>query len=78
MTYDMGQSNDLDLATLSALEEYLTEVFDGCLVVVSHDRFFMDKVAEHIFVFEVYGCPRVLVIMAVVIRGPTYTICSLG
>mmetsp|Transcript_12793 Transcript_12793/g.17468 ORF Transcript_12793/g.17468 Transcript_12793/m.17468 type:complete len:394 (+) Transcript_12793:1224-2405(+) len=45
-------SNDLDLSTLSALEEYLTEVFDGCLVVVSHDNFFVNRVAEHLFVFE--------------------------
>eukprot|EP01041_Mallomonas_annulata_P006571 gene6571-13295_t len=45
-------SNDLDLSTLSSLEDYLTEVFDGCLIVVSHDRFFMDRVAEHLFVFQ--------------------------
>lgn len=51
-------SNDLDLMTLSTLEEYLTEVFEGCLVVVSHDRFFMDRVAEHIFVFEGEGVVR--------------------
>ena len=45
-------SNDLDLQTLSALEEYLTEAYQGCLLVVSHDQFFMDRVAEHLFVFE--------------------------
>ena len=45
-------SNDLDLQTLSALEEYLTDVYEGCLVVVSHDQFFMNRVAEHLFVFE--------------------------
>eukprot|EP01038_Epipyxis_sp_PR26KG_P007928 gene7928-10761_t len=51
-------SNDLDLSTLSALEEYLTEVFDGCLVVVSHDNFFVNRVAEHLFVFEGDGIVR--------------------
>ena len=45
-------SNDLDLQTLSALEEYLSEDYQGCLVVVSHDQFFMDRVAEHLFIFE--------------------------
>ncbi|MDR1756539.1 MAG: ABC-F family ATP-binding cassette domain-containing protein [Culturomica sp.] len=44
-------TNDLDIATLQVLEEYLRG-FKGCLLVVSHDRFFMDKVAEHIFAFE--------------------------
>ena len=50
--------NDLDLSTLTALEEYLTEVFDGCLVVVSHDNFFVNRVAEHLFVFEGDGVVR--------------------
>jgi ATP-binding cassette subfamily F protein uup len=45
-------SNDMDLITLAALEEYLTEAFEGCLVVVSHDNFFMNRVAEHLFVFQ--------------------------
>ena len=40
----------IDLATLSSLEEYLTESFEGCLVVVSHDNFFMNRVAEVIIV----------------------------
>ncbi len=44
-------TNDLDIDTLQVLEDYL-QVFDGCLVVVSHDRFFMDKVVDHLFVFE--------------------------
>lgn len=44
-------TNDVDLDTLSALESYLAE-FNGVLVVVSHDRFFVDKVTEHLFVFE--------------------------
>ncbi len=44
-------TNDLDIATLQVLEEYLRG-FRGCLLIVSHDRFFMDKVAEHIFAFE--------------------------
>ena len=51
-------SNDLDLQTLSALEEYLTEVYTGCLVVVSHDSVFVNRVAEHLFVFEGDGIVR--------------------
>lgn len=37
---------------MTALEDFLTNSFDGCLVTVSHDRFFMDEVAEHLFVFQ--------------------------
>lgn len=44
-------TNDLDLPTLQKLEEFL-ENFGGCLIVVSHDRFFMDKLVQHYFVFE--------------------------
>ncbi|WNJ16260.1 ABC-F family ATP-binding cassette domain-containing protein [Pontibacter sp. G13] len=44
-------TNDLDLITLRKLEEFLAE-FDGCLVVVSHDRFFMDRLVDHLFVFQ--------------------------
>ena len=44
-------TNDLDIITLNVLEEYLKN-FNGCILVVSHDRFFMDKIAEHLFVFE--------------------------
>ncbi len=44
-------TNDLDIATLQVLEEYLQH-FTGCVIVVSHDRYFMDKVAEHLLVFE--------------------------
>ena len=44
-------TNDLDIATLQVLEEYLCN-FKGCVIVVSHDRYFMDRVAEHIFVFN--------------------------
>jgi len=47
-------TNDLDILTLNVLEEYLTE-FDGCVLVVSHDRFFMDKFVDHLFVFEGKG-----------------------
>lgn len=46
------------MSTLTALEEYLTEVFDGCLVVVSHDNFFVNRVAEHLFVFQGDGVVR--------------------
>jgi ABC transport system ATP-binding/permease protein len=44
-------TNDLDLVTLNILEEFLKD-FRGCLIIVSHDRFFMDKLVEHYFVFE--------------------------
>ena len=47
----MLQTNDVDLDTLAALEEYLAE-FNGVLVIVSHDRYFVDKVTKHLFVFE--------------------------
>jgi ATP-binding cassette subfamily F protein uup len=42
-------TNDLDIMTLNILEEYLTS-FPGCLVIVSHDRYFMDKLVDHLFV----------------------------
>jgi len=44
-------TNDLDLMTLNRLEEFLSN-FNGCLIIVSHDRFFMDKLVQHYFVFE--------------------------
>jgi len=44
-------TNDLDIVTLNVLEEYL-QSFKGCLLLVSHDRFFTDKLADHIFAFE--------------------------
>ncbi len=47
-------TNDLDIMTLNVLEEYL-KAFAGCVVVVSHDRFFMDKIVEHLFVFDGEG-----------------------
>ncbi|MCB2195874.1 MAG: ABC-F family ATP-binding cassette domain-containing protein [Bacteroidetes bacterium] len=47
-------TNDLDIMTLAVLEEYLT-TFDGCVIVVSHDRFFMDQVVDHLFVFRGNG-----------------------
>jgi len=47
-------TNDIDLDTLSALEDYLEE-YKGVLVIVSHDRFFTDKVTDHLFVFEGNG-----------------------
>ena len=43
-------TNDLDIVTLNVLEEYLT-AYKGCLLIVSHDRFFLDKIVDHIFVF---------------------------
>ena len=44
-------TNDLDIATLNVLEDYLIS-FKGCVIVVSHDRFFMDKVVDHMLVFQ--------------------------
>lgn len=44
-------TNDLDIVTLGILEEYLAE-FKGCVIVISHDRFFLDSIADHLFVFE--------------------------
>ena len=44
-------TNDLDIVTLGILEEYLAE-FKGCAIVISHDRFFLDSIADHLFVFE--------------------------
>jgi ATP-binding cassette subfamily F protein uup len=44
-------TNDLDLPTLSVLENFLID-FPGCVLVVSHDRYFMDKMVDHLFVFE--------------------------
>ena len=44
-------TNDLDIFTLNVLEEYLTS-FNGCVLIVSHDRYFMDKIVDHLFVFE--------------------------
>jgi ABC transport system ATP-binding/permease protein len=50
-------TNDLDLITLQKLEEFLLN-FGGCLILVSHDRFFMDKLTDHYFVFEGSGVIR--------------------
>ena len=47
-------TNDLDIVTLNVLEEYLRS-FKGCLIVVSHDRYFMDKVVDHLLVFNGQG-----------------------
>ena len=47
-------TNDLDIATLHVLEDYLV-AFSGCVLVVSHDRFFLDKVVDHILAFEGNG-----------------------
>jgi len=50
-------TNDLDLPTLSILENFLSE-FPGCLLIVSHDRYFMDRLVDHLFVFEGEGIVR--------------------
>lgn len=47
-------TNDLDLPTLTVLENFLFE-FPGCLLVISHDRYFMDRIVDHLFVFEGEG-----------------------
>ena len=44
-------TNDLDLITLKVLEDFLDE-FEGCMITVSHDRYFMDRLVDHLFVFE--------------------------
>ncbi len=44
-------TNDLDLVTLAVLEDFL-EQYQGCVIIVSHDRYFMDKLVDHLFVFE--------------------------
>jgi ATP-binding cassette subfamily F protein uup len=44
-------TNDLDILTLNILEEYL-ESFNGCVLVVTHDRYFLDKIVDHLFVFD--------------------------
>jgi len=50
-------TNDLDLPTLGVLENFLSE-FPGCLLIVSHDRYFMDRLVDHLFVFEGNGVIR--------------------
>jgi len=50
-------TNDLDLPTLSVLENFLSE-YGGCLIIVSHDRYFMDRLVDHLFVFEGDGVVR--------------------
>jgi ABC transport system ATP-binding/permease protein len=47
-------TNDLDIVTLGILEEYLT-TFKGCMIVISHDRYFLDNVVDHLFVFQGNG-----------------------
>src|SRR6185437_880858 len=50
-------TNDLDLPTLSVLENFLSD-FQGCMLIVSHDRYFMDRLVDHLFVFEGDGAVR--------------------
>lgn len=50
-------TNDLDILTLNILEDYLID-FPGCLIIVTHDRYFMDKITDHIFVLEGGGKVR--------------------
>lgn len=50
-------TNDLDIITLNVLENFL-EQFGGCLILVSHDRYFLDKVVDHLFIFEGEGIIR--------------------
>ena len=47
-------TNDLDIITLNILEEYL-ESFQGCAIIISHDRYFMDKIVDHLFILEGNG-----------------------
>jgi ATP-binding cassette subfamily F protein uup len=50
-------TNDLDIVTLNVLEDFLMQ-FPGCVVIVSHDRYFMDKLVDHLFIFEGNGKVR--------------------
>jgi ATP-binding cassette subfamily F protein uup len=50
-------TNDLDILTLNILEEFLLD-FPGCLIIVSHDRYFMDKLVDHLFILEGNGVIR--------------------
>jgi ATP-binding cassette subfamily F protein uup len=50
-------TNDLDILTLNVLEQFLME-FEGCLIIVSHDRYFLDKLVDHLFIFEGNGVIR--------------------
>jgi ATP-binding cassette subfamily F protein uup len=60
-------TNDLDLPTLAVLENFLSE-FQGCVLIVSHDRYFMDRLVDHLFVFE-GGFPRQLYTVSFVVKG---------
>ena len=53
-------TNDLDIFVMGVLEDYL-RTFEGCLIVVSHDRYFMDKMVDHLFVFEGNGAIKDIV-----------------
>jgi ATP-binding cassette subfamily F protein uup len=48
-------TNDLDILSLNVLEDFLINQFNGCLIVVTHDRYFMDKMVDHLFIFEGEG-----------------------
>ncbi len=50
-------TNDLDIVTLNVLEDFLMD-FPGCILIVSHDRYFMDKIVDHLFIFEGDGKVR--------------------
>ena len=50
-------TNDLDIVTLTVLEDYLVN-FKGCVIVISHDRFFLDRIVDHLFVFKGDGIVR--------------------
>lgn len=50
-------TNDLDIVTLNVLEDFLMQ-FDGCVIIISHDRYFMDKIVDHMFIFEGQGIIR--------------------
>ncbi len=50
-------TNDLDISTLSILEDYLSK-FNGCVIIISHDRYFMDRTVDHTFVFQGQGAVK--------------------
>jgi ATP-binding cassette subfamily F protein uup len=51
-------TNDLDILTLNVLEDFLENTYKGCCIIVTHDRYFMDRIVDHLFIFEGQGIVR--------------------
>ena len=60
-------TNDLDIVTLNVLENFLLD-FPGCLMVVSHDRYFMDKIVDHLLVFKGEGLLKIFLEIILIIE----------